>query len=452
MTLTPLLETGRARIPWRWVFLAGMLAVPNVIAAVLGGSITFLTRRFIESPALINTMGSLDVAFNILVAATCLYWSDRIWTSRGRRVPFMLVAWVLMAAVLAMLPQVGRAWLLVPLLVIWYAAVDVGSVVQTLQMEIVPPHQRGRLSALVQLLWQLLLLPFALVLTPRFDDVVDSGFGIVRGEQILFWFPALVLVVGTAFLAWFVRETKPANFVPDAAASPQRILVDMFRGLLANRRLWPIYLIGVAGPLAAGGLGPIDSLLVTEQWGYSKQDMGTTFLMGALVNIAFIPLIGVLADRIDRIKFFATGIVVIFTTQLAYVLWIKIGLPDERPALHHMVFFGTIIALGGQIISTCMLPLAYDYIPRAQMGTAQAGFNIMRSVTRLTTLNGTGLWVVWWSRFALGPGETDYFSGYYFLLFANVVSAGLFLIFVRQARSGRLPRAGREGLAEGGAA
>ena len=42
-------------------------------------------------------------SFNLRVAAPCLYFSDRIWTRFGRRLPFILVSFAVLAAVL---PQV----------------------------------------------------------------------------------------------------------------------------------------------------------------------------------------------------------------------------------------------------------------------------------------------------------------------------------------------------------
>ena len=85
-----LIETQHKRIPWRWVVLLVIMQQVRILALFASGSMTFTMRKYIESPLVINSVSSLDVLFNLLVAAPCLYYSDRIWTRFGRRLPFVL--------------------------------------------------------------------------------------------------------------------------------------------------------------------------------------------------------------------------------------------------------------------------------------------------------------------------------------------------------------------------
>ncbi|MBC7980151.1 MAG: hypothetical protein H7Y36_06270, partial [Armatimonadetes bacterium] len=83
-----IIETQHEKIPWRWVVILMIMSQARVFALFASMSMTFTMRKFIDSPAIINSVSSLDVLFNLLIAAPCLYFSDRIWTKRGRRLPF----------------------------------------------------------------------------------------------------------------------------------------------------------------------------------------------------------------------------------------------------------------------------------------------------------------------------------------------------------------------------
>lgn len=94
-----MIETQRSRVPWRWVVMMAMIGLPIGFGMFAGGNTTFTMRKYISSPAVLNFLSSLDVLFNVLVGTTCLYLSDRMWVKGlGRRIPFILAAWVIMAS------------------------------------------------------------------------------------------------------------------------------------------------------------------------------------------------------------------------------------------------------------------------------------------------------------------------------------------------------------------
>ena len=250
------IETQHRRIPWRWVIIVGLLTVPGVLASFAASNFTFSLRKFLTNPALINGILSLDVAFNILIATTCLYLSDRIWTKRGRRVPFIIAAWLMMAVCYAIIPFANGPWVLVPLVVMALAFMDVGATFQTLTMEIVPPHQRGRMSAMNQIVLQILIIGFIVVVGGRFDESVHTEAGVMRGETFLYWIAVAALLAGAVLVWFFVREREPAQPRPAETFS----LRTLFGSILADRRLWPVYLLAMCQLPFTTPLGPIEQL------------------------------------------------------------------------------------------------------------------------------------------------------------------------------------------------
>ena len=434
-----IIETQHKRVPWRWVVLIVLLGIPNIIPLFASGSLTFSMKKFIDSPAVINGLSSLDFLFKVLVSATCLYLSDRIWTRRGRRTPFIIAAWICMAVCFFFIPLAGGAWTLVPLVVLLLVATDVGATFQSLQMEIIPPDQRGRFSAMWQIVFQLLILLFGVVVGGRFDATLHRGDAVVRGEQTIYWLAALFLVIGIVFVWFFIRERRPTEAPPDHGAG----IKGVFGNLLGERRLWPVYLLAFSQTLITTGLGAIDPLLMTEQWGYTKQDLGTNCFVGGMINLCILPFIAYFADRMNRIKMFVGGVVCALVLQIAYYVFVQFVLPDHRPTLVHIIIFGEAMSICGLFANTAFLPMLFDYIPRNQMGTAQAGLNFVNSITRLLTLNGVGLWVAYYARLFLPAGKYDYFSAYLFIIILNLVGCGLILHFVRQIRRGVIQPLGK---------
>jgi MFS family permease len=436
-----LIESQHKRIPWRWVILLTLVSQVRILVLFAAGSMTFTMRKFIDAPMIINSVTSLDILFNLLVAAPCLYYSDRIWTRFGRRVPFVLASFFALGVVLLLLPLAGAAVPVAVLVVLFLIFWDVGSTFDTLIMEIVPPDQRGRAAAINAWFFNANIMLSAVVISGRFDDVVHSAGFTLRGEELIYWWGATCLIFCTLFLALFVRERPPLTPPPPNHGAG---LNGALKSVFAERQLWPVYLLVFSTVLMQAGLGAIDPLLMTEQWGYSKQDMGTNIFVGGIINLfLIIPLIGFLTDKMDRLKMFSIGVVGTMVMQIAYYVFVQFVLPDRRPSIAQMILFGQALSIAGQFTTIAMQPLIFEYIPRDKMGTAQAGLNFVRSITRLLTLNGIGLWVTYYSKWFLPEGRYDYFSGYLFMILMNLIGCAFLLYFALGVRRGQILPLGR---------
>jgi hypothetical protein len=359
----------------------------------------------------------------------------------GRRLPFVLASFAVMAVVLLALPLMGSAVPVCVLVVLWLVFWDVGSTFDTLLMEIIPPDQRGRASAISAWIFQVIIIVQSMLITGRFDDVVHSAGFTLRGEELIYWWGAAAAVFCLLFLALFVRERPPLG---PASADHGRGLKGAVGNLLAEKSLWPVYLLVFSTILVQTGLGAIDPLLMTEQWGYSKQDMGTNVFVGGMINLFIvIPLIGIVADRMNRLLMFGIGVGGTLFFQICYYFFVQFVLPDQRPTIAQIIIFGQCVSAIGQLSMIAMQPLIFEYIPRDKMGTAQAGLNFVRSIARLITLNGIGVWVTIYSKWFLPEGRYDYFSGYLFMIFMNLIGCGFLLYFARQVRRGAILPLGR---------
>jgi len=430
-----IIETQHRRVPWRWVILLQLLGASRILALFASGSMTFTMRKYIESPFIINSVSTLDILFNLVIAAPCLYYSDRIWTRFGRRMPFIIGSFLVLGTVILLLPLAGSAVPMGVLVVLWLIFWDLGATYDTLVMEIIPPDQRLRANAIGTWIFQAVILLSAVVISGRFDDVVNSVGITLSGEALIYWWGAACLFFCVIILLLFVRERRPIGPVEPSGSGGG--FKGAFSELFAQKSLWPVYLLVFGTVFMGSGLGNFEALLIFEQWGYSKQDMGTNIFVGGLLNLVFIiPLIAYFTRKMDKLKMFTIGIVGAMIMRIAYYVFVQFFLPDQRPTIAHMIIFGQLQSAIGQFSGIALMPLLFDYIPRDKMGTAQAGLNMVRSITRMVTLNGLGIWVTLYSAWFLPEGKYDYFSGYLFMILLDFVGLAILIYFAWKVRTG----------------
>jgi MFS family permease len=465
--------TQQAKVPWAWV---AMIQIPWFIGGVVenlsGTMMTFTLRKFVSVPMVITLLTSFNLLFNMLVGATCNYLSDRVWTRYGRRRPFLIAASLVTFVFLLIIPIVGHFWVLVGLLFLYEMIRDIGSPTEPLEKEVVPPPQRGRGQAITQVVRVLGGLFFSAALIGRFDEkyALLGGWNFT-GEMLVYWVGA-VMALGLALFYWLAVKELPPPTAPltppqrgfdvvvggndQAQTWPEPVLVQPmpesrlnWRALVAflvnvfgNRQSWAIYLVGVIMMVFWTGLGNLGPLLITEQWGYSKQTMGNIGAVSqAFTLLAVLPLGGWIVDRLDRNRLFVWCCAGMTLHHVAYYLYARYMAPDGVPPVSVLMAFGIVSAAIGQIGTIASVAMQFDYMATSQMGTVSAGIGITRTIVGLLTANVIGVWVTYYSKW-FNNDVNDYLSGYHYLILLGAVSTAAAWWFVREARKGRLVKYG----------
>jgi hypothetical protein len=147
----------------------------------------------------------------------------------------------------------------------------------------------------------------------------------------------------------------------------------------------------------------MEAFLYTEQWGYSLQDMGSNTTIGLLILLPIIVVFGWLADRVSKMAVFLGAITVATTVFAGYYLFVRLGLAGQRPELWQILAFGTMAGGCVQLAQTMSWPLLFEYIPRKQMGTANAGFELVWALLGAMLPPIMGWWIAGYSAVFL-PG------------------------------------------------
>jgi Na+/melibiose symporter-like transporter len=459
-----MIETRSTRIPWAWVFWMSLpVGVFAFVEKCSGTALVFTMRKFIADPALISLLASVNIAFNVLVAPLVAWKGDRMNSGHGRRKPFIVAGCLMLAAALFLLPLASSLWMLVPVILLYQFAVDFGFTGpwSPLYYEIVPSPQRGRAVALNRLMSVTARLSFNFVLIGQFDEVnamkLNGGLGgltslSLTGEQLIYWTAALLVLMTGLFVMFFVRETGAAG----APVGNDRKMSNAATTVLKTSQghtagsLWPgrafftsifgssrsrlLCLLVVASVTAQVGIGQLQPLLITEQFGYTKRALGGMHGVIMLVEIGLVlPVMAWLLDRVNRFRLFQVGLWLATLQPLAYWAYVKYAAPGQVPPVSMIIAFTTAGALARTITLLALEPMLFDLVPPTLLGTFNAGFVMVRGVATVLLMNGTGLWVRTWSGLFCAPLKHDYMSGYLYV-FACGLAGCLLVHFVMLRR------------------
>lgn len=446
--------TQRARIPWSWAIVMGFPWIASVLSDRISAEpLTFVLRGFTDDPGTIAFILSFNLLFNFLVGVIASYLSDRIWTRMGRRKPFLISGWVGSAAALAFVPLMPNLWSAVIAIIAFQFFLDLARPWETLFNEVIPPKQRGRAGVFRLLQVNAGVLLMGTVLLKQYDKVYSfSVFGMqLTGDKVVFWTVALVLLAAAALMYFFVREEKPISEIEVLSDQPKMSVLQHIkkaaRDIFGERQARWVYLLytcPVIGTSAASASFIV--LFQTEQMGFSKEQLAdiNLYTLPAMM-LAFTPLAGYLADKINRLTMMRIGVLVPALIWLGYVGYARF-VADYSISITTMVVFGLFINFFQSWLWQVWGPLIYDYIPSNRMGTYAAGITTVSGVMAFLLSNVGGQWIKGWTRFFGSPTETeyDYSSVVVAMVLFSLLAVGATYLFAWAERRGYVKPLGRE--------
>ena len=395
-----MLVTRQNRIPNIWVLMTMMpwalFFFQNTVAIVS----FFILNRLIENPAALTFLQTLPGLIFLFfpLGSIISYQSDRIWTRWGRRKPFIIVGFTGLALVLSLYPLAPTAMFFVGLTFFSALMGCFLAPLEALKLETIPPAMRGRSAALMSWFVTLLNIVFWSTFIGRIDEVMMILGVHLSGDKILYWSAALLLLIAGFIYIFGLKEADPQS-----SLTGEKFHIRTLIKAVTMKELRYLYLLLFATSMLNAGLGNLGMLLYTDQWNYSNQEMGFNIAVGGVINLFLIPVVGLFADRGNRMRIYLwcmVAILVLKCVNFGYVTWY---LPDQRPSLVEVIFFGEAICVFGIVAGVVYYPLVYDYIPRNLMGTYFAGAAILGGIISFVTLNGAGLFLLWWANLFQPP-------------------------------------------------
>lgn len=401
-----MLITRKTKVPLLWAFYAQLILILTVYGSiVVNAPFLYLIKKFIDNPAAIMGLISIEVYVTLLGGPIITWLSDRIWTRFGRRIPFAATADFLKGTILLFMPFAPNLWVLIALRWLYGIVGDLGGPTQAVVWEIVPAKQRGVSSGFKKAFMDLGNLVFFFLLLGRFDDMYFLGplafLKEFSGATLLFWLGG-ILLVGTALFEYIgVKEVYPPGRKRLSTGRKPGDNVfwffgkSMFKDVFA-KDLFPLYMLLFASVMFGFSLGVFQPLLFTEQWGYSLQTFGNNVAIGVPFAILLGLLAGWLTDKYGKIEMFLVATVGNLVVNIIYTVYVYYQ-PDFRPSFWEIVAFGNIANIFGSIKAVVSYPLLYEYVARNRLGSAIAGIGIFNTAFRNAVALFMGVWLMLWS-------------------------------------------------------
>ncbi|MEO8288814.1 MAG: MFS transporter [Chloroflexota bacterium] len=335
------------------VMLAAMFTLTLPVAQLDGFVSRLLPNGGVDVDLRNTAKGFYSTAHFIAYIPFAFVWgalSDR----RGTRKPFLLMGLIGQGIMYFILPLSPNIWLL-------YAgrfiegifAIAVVSMLMTMALDMAPSKRRGMtlgVFTLGMLLGNAGGAPLGGVLATRI------------GYQAPFWFGSILLLLMTAVVLFFVRDTP--------TLSQSYSFRQALNGLRENPRLYIPYGFSLLDRLTVGFFVGQFPVLAAEVYGLTPSQTGiylAVFLAGFAL---FSPLGGLLSDRFGRIKPMLLGTVVY---GLTLMLVGRVG-----PEMLFVVM--AVGGLSGAVLYPPSIALVGDYAAPSQRGIAMGGFNLAGSI------------------------------------------------------------------------
>lgn len=435
-----LMPTGQKKIHWGWLLL---LSVPVATFAFVekcsGTALTFTLKRHINNPGWILFLGSMNSLFAVLIAPWAAYQSDHMQTFLGRRKTLIAVGFIILATSLVLIPGTSSLVWLVLLILIYQFAVDLGYTGpwKPLYFDLVPKAQRGRGMIINRYASIAARFVFMFFLIGRFDQNISlkkassalsaSRWAAWTGEQVIYFTAALLVIVALGVVLVFVREPKSSG------RPKERIgLLTYLRQMFLVRRNCLLCVLVISSVLMSTRLMNLRPLLITEQFGYSKQMFGNMHGITMLINTTLVlPIVALAIDRVDKLRMF-TGCMVLSTLHPA-VFWtyVKFFTTAGIPSASAIIAFNVADSIFDRTALLALWPFLFDLVDPTRKGFMNSGFLIVAGCVKFVNTNLMGLWMQFVHALTGRPEQMDYMSCYIYVFLVGLIGCMGTVIFIR---------------------
>ncbi|MEU6678795.1 MFS transporter [Streptomyces sp. NPDC046925] len=277
-----------------------------------------LLREHISSAAVVGMLMGMDNLLGVFIQPWIGSRSDHTRTSRGRRMPYLVVGMPVAAVLFAVIPHTAASLPLLIALMFSYALVanSFKPVAEALVPDFIPPQRRSRANAVVKIATSLTTIAAALISILLIDDHPKTAFAI----------PAAIMLISIAVLAATVRDNESPAYkaaVAESKAAPDTVNQRRrVRATLAEIATDPdrSRLLLLAAIVLFGSAWAASRSLITP-FGMETLDMtrgdagGLTLPSGIAFILAAYPA-AMFAESYGRLRVIAAGMAVFATAML----------------------------------------------------------------------------------------------------------------------------------------
>lgn len=351
------------------VLMGVMMGGAGTVDALTASMIPITARHFTDDASLIALLVALNRICGFAVQPYIAWKSDRHVSSRGRRRPFLLVAWpltLLSVGVLGVLPMIvpetvqhtvlilGVLFLvnlgLQAVLDVCYGAAD------PLYGDTFATRELGRAQGTRVIASNAIVFSMTAFFVPLADI---HEFYPYLGSMFF-------LGISTVITLFFLREKVPSALPKAERYHPLKPLRE-----LANPHTRHVALVASAVLVTLGVTEMLHALFVTVTLGFSKTVLGLSTAASLVIGVIFSYPLGVLVDRWGGRRVLVVGFIAMMLVELGFVFWV-----DDLVSLYITLILFKIAWL---VVHIPIVPLMFQGTPEEHRGSVFAAVQMTRA-------------------------------------------------------------------------
>ena len=347
----------------------GFFAI-SITWSVYNAFMPLLLRTYLDDAVLIGFIMTIDNYLALFIQPTVGFYSDKIKTKFGRRMPFIMVGMPLAAIFMFIIPNTNSMWTLIFALLFMNLSMSIyRSPVIALMPDITAMEHRSKSNSIINFMGGIGSLIAYFIGGKLYDINMDYPF-ILSATLILF-----------SFIVLFMNIKEQRDVLNYEKAEEKRNLLQGMRIALGNKNTAFLLFAICSWFIGYNGVESFFSLYGTEYLGIKVSDATLTLSFISLSFLVFAIPAGLLGTKFGKKNTIRIGV------GAAVILMLGIFL--IRPGTSNMLLYMRILFLGigfaWASININSYPLVADMSPLGQLGTYTGVYYLFSSIANIVS-------------------------------------------------------------------
>lgn len=347
----------------------GFFAI-SITWSIYNAFMPILLGNFLQSSALIGFIMTIDNYLALFIQPTVGFYSDKIDTRFGRRMPFIMVGMPLAAVFTALIPNHSNLTMLIAFLILMNLSMSIyRSPVIAMMPDITYPEHRSKANSVINFMGGIGSL-IAYVIGSRLFKL---------GEGYPFYLSSILILF--AFFVLFTRIKEKRDVLNYEKAEEKRDLWSGIKIALSNRNTM-FLLFAICSWFI--GFNGIETFFTRYGMNYLGIDPSVSALTLSFISLSFLVFAipaGILGSRIGKKNTIRIGIAVVFVLMTA-ISFVGPETPNNILIIRALFL---LIGFGWATININSYPLVADMSPLGLLGTFTGVYYLFSSIANIVS-------------------------------------------------------------------
>ena len=347
----------------------GFFAI-SITWSVYNAFMPLLLGKFLTSSVLIGFIMTIDNYLALFIQPTVGFYSDKINTKFGRRMPFIMVGMPLAALFMFLIPNTNSMWALIFALVFMNLSMSIyRSPVIALMPDITPTENRSKSNSIINFMGGIGSL-IAYFIGGKLYDINEDYPFLLSAFLILF-----------SFIVLFVKIKEHRDVINYEKAEEKRNLLQGLKIALSDKNTTFLLFAICSWFIGYNGVETFFTRYSENYLGIAISDATMTLSFISLSFLIFAIPAGLLGTKFGKKNTIRVGVALVIVMMLG-VFFLKPG-TDNMLLYIRILFLG--IGFAWASININSYPLVADMSPLGRLGTYTGVYYLFSSIANIVS-------------------------------------------------------------------